>query len=229
MPSFCQLLYTKQFVPAYTMIRSSQRIPVYPLGVKFEHSSLQDCCAVSTDSYRRFGTLSWHHLWGSVRPRSEATYRIAACYTIPRHRSVATVAGEVRRNGGQYVYLTNYSMEQIPSWESNRFAASQKITRILWNPKVPKRIHECPPPVCILSQLNPVHTPTYHFLKIHLNIIHPLRLRLPSGLFPSGLPTKTLHTPLLSPRRARCPAHLILLDFITRTIVGEEYRSWSYS
>jgi hypothetical protein len=31
------------------------------------------------------------------------------------------------------------------------------------------------------------------------------------------------------PKRATCPAHLILLDFITRTILGEEYRSLSSS
>jgi hypothetical protein len=30
--------------------------------------------------------------------------------------------------------------------------------------------------------------------------------------------------PLLSPIHATCPYHLILLDFITRNILGEEYK-----
>ena len=47
-----------------------------------------------------------------------------------------------------------------------------------------------------------------------------LRLGLPSGLFRSGFPTSTLYTPLPSPIWAACSADLIVLDFITRTILG---------
>ena len=39
-----------------------------------------------------------------------------------------------------------------------------------------------------------------------------LRLGLPSGLFPSGFPTKTLHTPLPHTRYVPCPSHSSRFD-----------------
>ena len=124
-----------------------------------------------------------------------------------------------------FVLLT-YSTEQNPSWEANRFSASQEIPRTLWNPKVHHRIHKRSPPAPILSQIDPVHTPTSHFLQIHLNIVIPST----PGSTKRSLSLTFLHQNPVSafplPIRATCPAHLILLDLITRTILDEEYISF---
>ena len=41
------------------------------------------------------------------------------------------------------------------------FTAAQEIPRISRNPEVHYRSHKCPPPVPVLSQLDPVHTPPH--------------------------------------------------------------------
>ena len=82
-----------------------------------------------------------------------------------------------------------------------------------------------------LSWASPIHSIHPHptsWRSVLILSTH-LRLGLPSRFLPSGFPTKTLYNPLSLPIRATCPAHLILLDFITRTILGEEYISFSSS
>jgi hypothetical protein len=64
-------------------------------------------------------------------------------------------------------------MENNPSWEGDRFSASHDIPRILRNPKFNYCIRKNPPPVHILSQINPVHGLPSYFLKTSINIIFP--------------------------------------------------------
>jgi hypothetical protein len=80
-------------------------------------------------------------------------------------------------------------------------------------------------PTCpYLRQINPAHAPhpISYRPKLILNLY--LCLGLPIGLFPPGLPTITLYTPLLSPIRATCPTYLVILDLMLRVIFGEEHR-----
>jgi hypothetical protein len=70
-----------------------------------------------------------------------------------------------------------------------------------------------------------------HFISLRSILIlsYYLPTGLPSVLFPSGLPTKIFYAFLMSPIRVTCPAHLILLDFITLIVLVEAYKSWSSS
>ena len=129
----------------------------------------------------------------------------------------------------RFYSLLIYSMVQSPSWAANWFAASQEIPHISRNPKVHYRTHMHPPTVSILGQPNPVYIPTSHLLDIHPNVIHPSKPRSRQWSSSFRFPHHDPIHPLSSPIRATCPAHLILLDFITRTILVEDYKSFSSS
>jgi hypothetical protein len=116
-------------------------------------------------------------------------------------------------------------MEQRPSWEANqslqlvknfpRFYGTRKSLTILTSAR-----H------LSLSWANSIQSPRPRPTVWRSNLILSsyLRLGLPTGLFPSDFPTNTLCTPLSSSISATCPAHVILLDFTTRTILGKVYQ-----
>ena len=126
-------------------------------------------------------TLQWHYLLNYF-----LTYSLS--HSHPHSHSLSH----------SHPHSLTHSVEESP-WEANQFSASQKITTILWNPKVRYRTYKCLPPVPALNQIKPVHATQSHFLKTHLNII---LLSMPESSkwsILSGFPTKTLYTSLLSP------------------------------
>ena len=130
----------------------------------------------------------------------------ATCNSKAWATTATCVLGQERCSSRNLLaYLLTYSLKKSPSWETNRFSASQEIPRVLWNPKVHYRIHKSPPPVHILSQTDPVHAPTSLFLKIHFNIILPSMSwssKWTLSLVSPPKPCIHLHSPPYVPQRS---------------------------
>jgi len=116
-------------------------------------------------------------------------------------------------------------MEHNPPSEANRFENSHEILHISRNPTVHYIIPKCPPPVSNLSQLDPVHTTTSYFLKIHLNIILPSTSVCPHWCLSPTFPHPVHAAPIRHTRYMPPPLHFILHNRITRKIFVEEYMS----
>jgi hypothetical protein len=95
-----------------------------------------------------------------------------------------------------YIFQINYWFHGdepfFPSWEDNTCLATEEIHSIIWNSKVYYRVHSSLPLVPILSQLNPVHIHTLSILRSILMLSSHRCQGLPSSLFPSDFPIKTL-------------------------------------
>jgi hypothetical protein len=92
----------------------------------------------------------------------------------------------------------NYLHTPMSRFLLEKLTGSQsRYSGILWNPKFHCRIYKCVPPVPILSEIYPVLVPHHTSWKSTLILSVHLRLGLPSGLTPTGFPTKTLYAPLL--------------------------------
>ena len=88
-------------------------------------------------------------------------------------------------------YLLHTPWNRVLLEKLTGFLLAKKFSAFYRTPKVHYRIQKCPPPVPILSQFDPVHSPTSHYLKIHLNIILPSTpVVSPVVFFPQVSPPK---------------------------------------
>jgi hypothetical protein len=117
-------------------------------------------------------------------------------------------------------------MQQSPSWEADRFSASQEIPLILCKPKAHCRIYRCLPPVSVLCHINAVHAPI-PFTEDLSEYYPPIYSWVSQVIsFPQVSPSNLCSTCHL-PHTCFMPC-LPLIDLIYRIII-DEYTSLSCS
>jgi len=119
-------------------------------------------------------------------------------------------------------HTQSHSTEQSPSWEANSSAASQEIPCVSWNSEVRHSMQKSPSPPVPNPEPDQSSLCSHGSLSVLVLSSH-RHLGFPSGFFPSGLPTKTLHAPLLS-------THVPHVSSISLYLISStEYRPWSPS
>jgi len=140
----------------------------------------------------------------------------------PRHAGAPT---------GEYFWRGVHKLriifgEGIPRWKT-LCVPEPYLGLFQWRHSTPYRLATLP--AAGLDHLRPVlHVPhpIYSYLVSHYLSVYGQVFQMVS-FPPVHYPRKPCITsPLLSPIRATCPDHLIVLDLLTRTIFGEQYRSF---
>jgi hypothetical protein len=113
-----------------------------------------------------------------------------------------------------------------PSWEANRPSRNcLHFTR----PEGSLPHSQRPQFVRILRQINPVHASPYHFWRYIFVLSSHLWLGLPSGHLSSGLTTKTVYAPLLSPYGPHAtPSHSSWFDHPNDMVGNAEHKAPRY-
>ena len=112
-------------------------------------------------------------------PRSEFEPSGTACYRLRPTNESRTICG------WKLIPRSRVLLENL--------TGTQEVSRTLWHMNVRYHIHNSQPDVSSSYS----HTTSWRSILI---LFSHLRLGLPSGLFPSFFPTKTLYTLLLTPR-----------------------------
>ena len=114
-------------------------------------------------------------------------------------------------------------LEKLTGFQmAKKFPASCGTRRLIPHSQVPATYP-------ILSKIDPVSTLTFHYLKIHLNIIVPSTPGSPRWSLSLSFPPKFCIRLSSLPYALHAQPHPILLDFINRTILSEECRSLNSS
>ena len=120
-----------------------------------------------------------------------------------------------------------WALEHSPSWEAHYFSAIVKKFPTFYGHQGSLLHYKCPPPVPILSQINPVHVSHPTSWRSILILSSHLSLGLPSGLFPQVSPPPVHNFPL--PHVCYLPSLSYSSRFDHTTPLGEEYSLLSYS